>query len=200
MSGITPYPSEDIIDQIYRLSPEIMHPNRVPLAVILEGFITAERCYELSEKISTDVDPFHHEGCSAATREVGMTSEHEDFPHLSTIMYVTHSINHQYFEYDLDEDSYSWLQTYFAGDSYPMHIDYAPGRSRKLTSITLLTDEAEYDGGELELITGSDATLTVPRTQGTMVVFPSWLMHRVHPITRGVRKSLNMGFHGPAFR
>ena len=52
-----------------------------------------------------------------------------------------------------------------------------------------LSDPADYDGGELEL-KNSTRTLVAPRAQGTLIVFPSFLLHRVAPVTRGTRRSL----------
>lgn len=61
--------------------------------------------------------------------------------------------------------------------------------TRKLSFSVQLSHPDEYDGGELELNL-AHSTVVAPRTQGTLVVFPSFLVHRVAPVTRGVRRSL----------
>jgi PKHD-type hydroxylase len=38
------------------------------------------------------------------------------------------------------------------------------------------------------------------RARGTLVAFPSYLLHRVTPITSGTRKSLVAWVSGPVFR
>ena len=37
------------------------------------------------------------------------------------------------------------------------------------------------------------------KNQGDMIVFPSYLWHRVKPVTKGTRKSLVIWFIGPPF-
>ncbi len=70
---------------------------------------------------------------------------------------------------------------------------------RKLTTVIQLSDPADYDGGALEL--QPDANLiAAPRTRGTATIFPSYVLHRVTPVTRGTRWSLTLWAHGPPYR
>lgn len=62
----------------------------------------------------------------------------------------------------------------------------------------LLSDAAEFDGGRFEL--GAHAGVEAPMQRGDAVVFPSYLRHRVTPVTRGVRVALVGWFTGPPFR
>lgn len=68
--------------------------------------------------------------------------------------------------------------------------------TRKMSMSMVLNDPAEYDGGDLE-IWGSSGIITAPREQGSPAFFPSFLLHRVTPVTRGTRKSLVVWFGGP---
>ena len=54
----------------------------------------------------------------------------------------------------------------------------------------------DYTGGELEIKESPDK---IPNTMGTIIVFPSYFMHRVKPIKRGTRYSLVAWFGGPKF-
>ncbi len=80
------------------------------------------------------------------------------------------------------------LAEYAVGDEYGWHLDIGPGNSslRKLSASIQISAAHEYDGGDLELW-GSPS---VAREKGTLIVFPSYLLHRVTPVTRGVRFSL----------
>ena len=81
------------------------------------------------------------------------------------------------------------------------------GKCRKLSVTINLSDEKDYDGGELtfdigehhevgkKIITNKDF-----KKQGTMVVFPSYMHHAVSPVTRGVRYSLVQWFLGRPIR
>lgn len=90
---------------------------------------------------------------------------------------------------------------YAQGHFYDWHIDRGGrglGRSRKLTVSVQLTDPAAYEGGDLEV--NPDGRIAVaPRGLGTAVVFPAYMVHRVAPITSGVRHSLVIWTHGPDF-
>lgn len=87
------------------------------------------------------------------------------------------------------------------GGHYEWHMDTGPDQfSRRKISITVqLSDPSEYEGGDLQLKinSGHDAT---PKGLGTVVIFPSYLLHRVTPVTKGLRKSLVLWITGPAFK
>lgn len=84
---------------------------------------------------------------------------------------------------------------------YDWHVDSGPGVTslRKLSIIVQLTDEAEYDGGDVEF-QGPGPVTRLPRKQGTFAVFSPFLLHRVTAVTRGERRSLVAWITGPPFR
>jgi PKHD-type hydroxylase len=70
------------------------------------------------------------------------------------------------------------------------------GLIRKLSMTVQLTDPNEYDGGEF-LIKYLDEDgnpcveeLNFAKGLGTIIVFPSYVWHKVTPVTKGTRKSL----------
>ena len=82
---------------------------------------------------------------------------------------------------------------YEGGAFYGKHADSAfmggaPRQVRTDISATLfLCDPASYDGGELVLDYPSGATVSIKEPQGTLVFYPSGVMHQVTPVTRGRR-------------
>jgi PKHD-type hydroxylase len=88
---------------------------------------------------------------------------------------------------------------YAPGGHYDWHMDLGAGiySARKLSVSVQLTAEQEYDGGELEFQLMDEPE---PRTQGTLIAFPSFLAHRVRPVTRGERFSLVVWITGRPFR
>lgn len=91
---------------------------------------------------------------------------------------------------------------YFGEDKghYSWHADIGPGVShRKLSIIIQLSDESEYEGGDVELKVGS-RDLVLPKKKGAVIVFPSFVLHRVLPVTKGHRKSLVSWISGPNYR
>lgn len=78
------------------------------------------------------------------------------------------------------------------------------GKVRKL-SLTLTLSDDDYDGGDFEFNIAQESKLEVTqckqlRERGSIVVFPSFVSHRVTPITRGTRNSLVMWALGRPFK
>jgi PKHD-type hydroxylase len=60
-----------------------------------------------------------------------------------------------------------------------------------------LSEPDEYEGGELEFLNFEQP---IPKDIGSLIVFPSYLVHRVNPVTRGLRRSMVSWISGPPFR
>jgi PKHD-type hydroxylase len=81
---------------------------------------------------------------------------------------------------------------------FDWHNDYSHGLAdapRKLTIIIQLSDEDDYEGGALEVF-GTEVQV-LPRRRGTIIAFPSFLFHRVTPVTSGIRRALVAWIGGP---
>ncbi len=113
--------------------------------------------------------------------------------------------NRQAFDFDLTEFAESAQVARYGAEvqgHFDWHSDIGAGTfaaRRKLTVVVQLTDPDAYEGGALELCPDS-AVVAVPRAIGHATVFPSFVLHRVTPVTAGVRWSLTLWAHGPAFR
>lgn len=70
---------------------------------------------------------------------------------------------------------------------------------RKLSFSVQLTEEREYDGGEL-IIYKYGKELVAPKSKGTIIFFESNLSHEVKPVTKGIRHSLVGWVQGPNVR
>ena len=89
---------------------------------------------------------------------------------------------------------------YEVGSVHKAHIDLSyKQRIRKLTVVVQLTDEKEYDGGELNLMY-QPYPVSMDKTQGTLIIFPSYTLHEVMPLTRGKRYSLVSWVTGNQFK
>jgi PKHD-type hydroxylase len=86
------------------------------------------------------------------------------------------------------------LNCYRAGDNFGFHIDNAvrqargnPERVRTDLSTTLFFSNPEdYDGGEL-VIQDTFGTREIKLAAGDLVLYPGTSLHKVNPVTRGVR-------------
>jgi PKHD-type hydroxylase len=114
-------------------------------------------------------------------------------------------INPARFGFDLDGPPEPLqLGEYAANDGghYGWHIDRGtdgPMARRKLSVSILLSDPAEFMGGDLHL-NATGQPFQVPRMRGQAAIFPSYILHRVTPVFRGARRSLVAWFAGPDFR
>lgn len=86
---------------------------------------------------------------------------------------------------------------------YDVHVDYHVDEGkqlvRKLSAVLFLSDPSEYEGGKFQIIGKESCYTTIEQKRGTIIFFPSFFLHRVTPITSGVRRSLVMWFMGPPF-
>ena len=90
------------------------------------------------------------------------------------------------------------IASYKSGGKYNWHIDVGPGQNstRKLSMSIQLTDPDTYKGGNLEFMNVDDKG---ERAIGTLIVFPSFLQHRVTPVIKGTRHSMVAWVHGSPY-
>lgn len=119
---------------------------------------------------------------------------------------VFSEINRQYFRFDLTgmhEPAQLGLYTEDTNGHYDWHTDAAVSDTkvpRKLSMALLLTDPLEFEGGELQLKVSNDNPISVQQKRGRAWFFPSYVLHKVTPVTKGNRKSLVLWAGGPEFR
>jgi predicted 2-oxoglutarate/Fe(II)-dependent dioxygenase YbiX len=83
---------------------------------------------------------------------------------------------------------------------YDWHTDFAGLRPLRKISISIqLSRPEDYDGGELELLYGT-APQRLDKARGAFLAFPSFMLHRVTPVTRGTRWSLVAWILGTRWR
>lgn len=115
---------------------------------------------------------------------------------------VVQATNDEYFRFDLD-GFFQGLQftKYVApGQHYTWHIDRGFGMGiRKLSLSLQLSDPDTYQGGDLELRFGEECD-RADRDRGMITLFPSYVLHRVTPVTEGTRYSLVAWVSGPNWR
>lgn len=73
---------------------------------------------------------------------------------------------------------------------------------RKLTVVILLTQpEVDFGGGEFQLNMSMErAPVQLGMTKGSVLMFPSFLLHKVCPVAWGLRKTLTTWVLGPKLR
>lgn len=120
------------------------------------------------------------------------------------LAHVAASLNSQFYRFDLTGFGEPLQLTNYDQSEqgmYGWHQDYGGNRtvSRKLSLVLQLTDPSQYEGGNLEIKTASDAQ-TVKKQRGLIAAFPSYVLHQVTPVTQGNRQSLVAWVSGPSFK
>lgn len=86
---------------------------------------------------------------------------------------------------------YDWHQDIWLESNRPY--------DRKLSLVVQLSDPADYEGGGFEFF-GLQHPGAAFAPRGSVLIFPSWLQHRVLPVTGGLRRSLVSWVEGPRWR
>ena len=106
-----------------------------------------------------------------------------------------------HWSYDLfDEPPQLNFLRYSKGDFFAWHLDVGGNGVawRKISFSIQLSPPSDYDGGDLEIF--NSATTVANRSLGSVCLFPSFVPHRVTPVTRGTRFALAGWFCGPQFK
>lgn len=117
---------------------------------------------------------------------------------------IVTDLNNKFFNFDISGLNEGFQFTNYTslslGDKYEKHIDKGYNRPvRKLSLSIQLTDPKEYEGGELFLYE-SEKGQKMSKEQGDLILFPSYLLHEVKPVTKGERNSLVAWITGRQFR
>jgi len=88
------------------------------------------------------------------------------------------------------------------GGHYNWHHDIDwnrnDGLDRKLSVTVQLSSPDEYEGGDF--LFNECQSPSQAKEKGTVLIFPSYLQHKVNSVTKGVRRSLVAWFEGPKWK
>lgn len=102
----------------------------------------------------------------------------------------------QYTEYDCEKlGKYDWHQDMMHDTSTGIET------TRKLSIVmNLTTPDVDYVGGSFQINTSrEEEPITIPISKGRIIAFPSYMIHRVTPVMKGIRKSIVIWVLGPKF-
>lgn len=108
--------------------------------------------------------------------------------------------NHYWWKYNITHANQTELLIYEPDGHYNPHVDTFHTHSnetRKLTALAILNDD--YEGGKFFLNANGNLYYP-PQEKGTVLVFPSYMIHGVEPVTKGVRYSAVTWLVGPYFK
>ena len=113
------------------------------------------------------------------------------------------SSNKEMWDFELTQmrEEIQYTEYYAGGGQYDWHMDCGLGiqNQRKISVTVQLSDPTENEGGDLQFNIGG-SIITAPRIKGAAVIFPSFFLHRVTPVTKGTRKSFVLWVGGEPFK
>ena len=177
--------------------PQLQH---YMAACWVENFLTIEELgvlnnfWQQSQKEAARVDG--EGGIAPSLRQSAVTPLHPGLAEtqwfFNKISQLAGQINSERYRFEL-LGFYEPVQIaeYSEGDFFDWHMDFGNNASsnRKLSISVQLSDTNEYEGGDLQFMVNTDV-VNAPRSAGTAVIFPSFVQHRVSPITKGKRRSI----------
>ena len=125
---------------------------------------------------------------------------------------IIEDINNQFYNFDLNGYESFQYTVYHDHEKgrYDFHMDTIMGNNipddmyetRKLSMTFLLNEPGvDFEGGDFQINSGQEKDAeTVPLNKGRIIMFPSFMIHRVKPVTKGIRKSIVIWVVGPKFR
>ncbi len=124
---------------------------------------------------------------------------------LKDIFFNIIEANHNHYGYDIfdirDEEELHY-NIYKKGEEYEWHNDVEVFKSSdiKLTVLINISDSF-FSGGDFNLLTSNKPILVSELSEpGSMVIFNSFILHKVNPVKKGIRKTLTIFIKGPAFK
>ena len=117
------------------------------------------------------------------------------------INYVTDALHYVIYPTPNQPDTLGQVRE--IGGHLDWHMDIGQGgvNRRKLATTVQLSAPDEYEGGDFQVwYGGSDGFITLPREKGDVLIFPTFYLHRVTPITKGERRALVYWTGGEPFR
>ena len=99
-------------------------------------------------------------------------------------------INDSMWSYNYDGYEPFQYSEYEVGDHFNWHFDvkqFTGANIRKVSFSLGLSNKNEYEGGDLILKTSAEESC-YKLDRGDLIVFPSWVLHKVTPVTKGKRR------------
>ena len=187
-----------------------------------DDFLTEKRCDELLEMFNTSeqykatvAGTYKGSGSDVVNESVRKVQEvrfsedivlSDGFNLNKNLTMACEMANTLFFNFDTSNQlSNIRMLRYEDTGKYDWHLDIGNEETsvRKITAIVQLSNESDYEGGNFEFSmtdeTGKD-TAVGSRKKGSLILFPSYLGHRVSPLTSGVRYSILTWMLGNAFK
>ena len=195
------------------MDQQVWHRRSVqPFAVWLKGFTAEELDFitaygEKLEQEKAKIEDHWREGVKdhvRVTRTAWIRHNPQTAWIYDKLFRIAYHLNQTIYRLDITGLTEQLQYTVYEaaeGGHYDWHVDHTTitPMPRKLSLSLQLSDPVDYEGCALELH-AANSIEAAPRERGTVIVFPSYVLHRVSPILSGRRRSLVAWVSGPLLR
>jgi len=186
---------------------ESIKTNNLFTSIVHTSFFSPEQCEAI---ISACESPLWIQGEVNAgqidkklrnVKQQGLMMNEEGWPH-TRILELMQQANEARYKFDISgfmNNDAPMIMEYGKGCHYDWHIDVGKNvPNRKLSFTIQLSKPDDYEGGDLEFL-GTETNTDAFRQQGTCIIFPSFLAHRVSKVKSGTRMAIVGWIHGPTY-
>lgn len=177
--------------------------------MLFPGELSAEECSQISETLShlpSEVASTHG-GLNTAHRRCNVRWVYNQPLLVQRLLRYVNLANAETFNVDIQQEMEEiQFGEYLAseGGKYDWHHDVyhsnPKNHDRKLSVVVQLSPPDQYEGGNFEFYEVDTPDPEEFKKQGSILIFPSYLVHRVTEITEGTRRSLVSWVRGPRWR
>ena len=195
-------------------APHIVH-NHINSYVYWDGWFTEEELQKIDKYCASKetTDPLIQRDGAMITDEeyrksrISMCNvDAENKWIFEKLFGLTNVINDNYYDFNLyGFDFFQYAEYNEGGGKYDEHMDLLPSTNvdlptpRKLSFSLILSNPADYTGGEFEINAGGGKQI-IEQPRGRVLFFPSFILHAVKPVITGKRRSIVAWVLGPKFR
>ena len=190
------------------VDPNSIKTNNQFTSIVHTSFFSPEQCkaiIEACEKplwIQGEVNEGQIDKNLRNVRQQGLMMNEEGWPH-TRILDLMKQANEARFKFKLSgfmNYDAPMIMEYSKGCHYDWHIDVGKAvPNRKLSYTIQLSKPDDYEGGDLEFL-GTETNTEAFRQQGTCIIFPSFLAHKVTKVKSGTRYAVVGWVHGPTYK
>jgi len=180
------------------------HPDNVQNWAYVDNLFTPEECAQIIELGNSRLVEAKTVGRIEGIRESRVAWLYPNDVEFAyrRVTDATTSVNSQFFNFDLFGLAEGFQFTRYDAPTghYGMHIDKMVGGGVRKRSRTIQWSSPEdYECGEFLLQFGSEPYI-IAKEKCKMILFPSYVLHEVRPITKGTRYSLVAWVSGKPFK
>jgi len=186
---------------------ESIQTNDLFTSIIHATFLSPEQCDAIKNAcesplwIQGEVNSGQIDKKLRNVKQQGLMMNEEGWPH-TRILELMKQANETRYKFNvsgfMNYDA-PMIMEYGKGCHYDWHIDVGKSvPNRKLSFTIQLSKPEDYEGGDLEFL-GTEINKEAFRQQGTCVIFPSFLAHKITKVKSGTRYAIVGWVHGPTY-